>query len=202
MAILVRVPTIKLWAGCRLNSTLGVHVRGIEVKVIQCDMPQGCTFSRDRDTHYYWDSFETSLGRPDLSAQEIYLGIFSHFPQWGKWLLLIRNKIVSVFGVKGPTAAEIDGLNEKQNYVTGDKIGLFTLFSQNADELISGGNDKHLAFKVSVLKVAESGVAKVVLTTIVSPHNLLGRLYLFLILPFHKVGVKTLMRNAAAAGRI
>ena len=73
------------------------------MEVTQCDMPQGCAFSRDRDTYYYWDCFETSLSQPDLSAQEIYLGIFSHFPQWGKWLLLLRNKIVSVFGIRGPT---------------------------------------------------------------------------------------------------
>ena len=170
--------------------------------VTQCDMPQSCAFSRERDTHYYWDCFETNLGRPDLSAQELYLEIFSHFPQWGKWLLLLRNKVVSVFGISGPTSAELDGLKVKQSYVVGDKIGLFTLFSQNRDEVIAGGDDKHLAFKVSVLKVAEPGATKVVLTTIVDPHNLFGRMYLFLILPFHKVGVKTLMRNAIAAGRI
>ena len=90
----------------------------------------------------------------------------------------------------------------KQSYVAGDKIALFTLFSQSGDELIAGGNDRHLAFKVSVLKVVEPEATKVVLTTIVSPHNLFGRVYLFLILPFHKVGVKTLMRNAVVAGRI
>ncbi len=175
---------------------------GAKIEVIECDMPQGCTFSRDRDTYYYWDCFETSLGRSNLCAQEIYLGIFSHYPQWGKWLLLLRNKIVSVFGIGGPTSAEIDGLKENQNYLVGDKIGLFTLFSQSADELIAGGNDKHLAFKVSVLKVAELGATKVVLTTIVSPHNLFGRVYLFLVLPFHEIFVKTLMRNAVVAGRI
>ena len=172
------------------------------MEVIQCDMPQGCAFSRDRDTYYYWDCFETSLSQPDLSAQEIYLGIFSNFPQWGKWLLLLRNKIVSVFGIGGPTTVELDGFKVKQNYVAGDKIALFTLFSQSGDELIAGGDDKHLAFKVSVLKVVEPQATKVVLTTIVSPHNLFGRVYLFLILPFHKVGVKTLMRNAVVAGRI
>jgi Protein of unknown function (DUF2867) len=172
------------------------------MEVVQCTMPHECAFSRNRDTYYYWDSFETSLGQPNLSAQKIYLGIFSHYPRWGKWLLLLRNKIVSVLGVKGPTSAEIDGLKENQNYSVGDKIGLFTLFSQSADELIAGGDDKHLAFKVSVLKVAESGATKVVLTTIVSPHNFFGRLYLFVILPFHKIFVKTLMRNAVVAGRI
>ncbi len=172
------------------------------MEVSQCDMPQGCAFSRDRNTLYYWDCFATRLGQPSLSAQEIYLGIFSHFPQWGIWLLLLRNRIVSVFGITGPSSVELAGPKAHQNYVAGDKISLFTLYSQNADELIAGGNDKHLAFKVSVLKVTEPGGTKVVLTTIVSPHNLFGRVYLFLILPFHKIGVKTLMRNAVVARRI
>jgi hypothetical protein len=181
---------------------VGAHVRKRNMEVSQCDMPQGCAFSRDRNTLYYWDCFATRLGQPSLSAQEIYLGIFSHFPQWGIWLLLLRNRIVSVFGITGPSSVELAGPKAHQNYVAGDKISLFTLYSQNADELIAGGNDKHLAFKVSVLKVTEPGGTKVVLTTIVSPHNLFGRVYLFLILPFHKIGVKTLMRNAVVARRI
>jgi hypothetical protein len=45
-------------------------------------------------------------------------------------------------------------------------------------------------------------VDKVVLSTVVSPHNFFGKAYLFLILPFHKFGVKTIMSNAVAAGRV
>ena len=48
----------------------------------------------------------------------------------------------------------------------------------------------------------EDGRDKVVLSTVVSPHNFLGKAYLFLILPFHKAGVKTILSNAVAAGRV
>ena len=57
-------------------------------------------------------------------------------------------------------------------------------------------------FRVSVLRVNKGDVSKVVLTTIVSPHNFFGKAYLLLIVPFHKFGVKTIMANAVAAKRI
>jgi hypothetical protein len=42
----------------------------------------------------------------------------------------------------------------------------------------------------------------VALTTMVSPHNFFGRAYLFVILPFHRLGVRTLLANAVEAGRL
>jgi hypothetical protein len=72
----------------------------------------------------------------------------------------------------------------------------------NEAEIVTGGDDKHLDFRVLVSRVREGGRDKVVLSTVVSPHNFFGKAYLFLILPFHKAGVKTILSNAVAAGRI
>jgi Protein of unknown function (DUF2867) len=151
---------------------------------------------------YYWDSFEAPLSRTDLGVDQIYLGIFAHHPWWAKWLLLARTRIVSVFGLKGPTAADFNHAETKAANAVGDKIARFTLFSLSEDEIVTGGNDKHLDFRVLVSRVREDGVDKVVLSTVVSPHNFFGKAYLFLILPFHKFGIKTIMSNAVAAGRV
>ena len=43
---------------------------------------------------------------------------------------------------------------------------------------------KHLDFRVSVRKLTESGTSRVTLSTAVSPHNLFGKAYLFVIQPF------------------
>ncbi|TAJ43013.1 MAG: DUF2867 domain-containing protein [Reyranella sp.] len=43
---------------------------------------------------------------------------------------------------------------------------------------------------------------KVALSTVVWPHNLFGRAYLFTILPFHRFGARTILANALSAGRI
>ena len=165
-------------------------------------MPPDCDFSCDRAKFYYWDSFEACLRDPDLTMTQIYIGIFSHMPGWAKWLLVLRNKIVSVFGIKGPTLEQLNDVGLKGRYVIGEKIALFTLLSQDENEIVAGGDDKHLEFKVSVLRVNDGGVRKVVVTTVVKPHNFFGKAYLFFILPFHRFGVKTLMSNAVAAGRV
>ena len=90
----------------------------------------------------------------------------------------------------------------KSGYAVGDKIARFTLFALSEAEIVTGGNDKHLDFRVQMSRVREDGVDKVVLSTVVSPHNFFGKAYLFAILPFHKVGVKAIMSNAVAARRV
>jgi hypothetical protein len=67
------------------------------------------------------------------------------------------------------------------------------------DELVTGRNDKHLDFRVSVIREAGK---RVVFSTAVMTHNTFGRTYLAAILPFHRFGVRGLRTNAAAAGRI
>jgi len=109
---------------------------------------------------------------------------------------------VSVFGIKGPTSEQLNNRITKEHYVVGEKINLFTLLSQDENEIITGGDDKHLEFKVSVARVRESGLDKIVFSTTVNPHNLFGKVYLFFILPFHRLAVRTILSNAATAGRI
>jgi hypothetical protein len=104
--------------------------------------------------------------------------------------------------LKGPTAADLDRVETTSGYAVGDKIARFTLFALSEAEIVTGGNDKHLDFRVLMSRVREDGVDKVVLSTVVSPHNFFGKAYLFLILPFHKFGIKTIMSNAVAAGRV
>ncbi|HTE34958.1 MAG TPA: DUF2867 domain-containing protein, partial [Reyranella sp.] len=69
-------------------------------------------------------------------------------------------------------------------------------------EIVTGGNDKHLDFRVSVQKLTEFGTSRVILSTAVSPHNFFGKAYLFVIRPFHRFGVRTLLSNAIKAGRL
>jgi hypothetical protein len=70
------------------------------------------------------------------------------------------------------------------SWAVGDKIARFTLFAQCATEIVTGDDDKHLGFRVSVRKLTENGTSRVVLSTVVSPHNVFGRAYLLVILPF------------------
>jgi len=150
----------------------------------------------------YADSFTVELRRPDSKIHEIYLGIFGHIPPWLKWLLVLRNALVAPLGIDGPTMRDMNRIEFRDSYAVGDKIVRWTLYAQEPDEIIAGLNDKHLDFRVSVLRRGGDGGKRVVLTTAVKTHNRFGRFYLRSILPFHRLGVRRLLDNASRAGRI
>ncbi len=164
--------------------------------------PPASDFLGKLDGFYYWDSYEAPLRRGDLAMHEIYLALFAHHPRWALWLLDLRDRIVAPLGLKPADAAGPGAIEIKPAYAVGDKIARFVLFGQSDTEIVAGGDDKHLDFRVSVRKLTERGAARVALSTVVSPHNPFGKAYLFAILPFHRLGVRTLLSRAVAAGRV
>jgi hypothetical protein len=67
---------------------------------------------------------------------------------------------------------------------------------------VTGRDDKHLDFRVSVIQVTEKGAPKVVVSTLIFAHNLFGKVYLLFVLPLHKLGIRRLLSRAVAHGRI
>ncbi len=170
--------------------------------VIRRSTPPDSAFLGDLGRSYYWDSYEAPLRRDDLAMQEIYLALFAHHPRWAVWLLNLRDRVVVPLGLRPADAAGPDAIEIKPAYAVGEKIARFTLFGQGDTEIVTGGNDKHLDFRVSVRKLTGRGGSRVVLSTSVTPHNVFGKAYLFVILPLHRLGVRMLLANAVRAGRL
>jgi hypothetical protein len=79
-----------------------------------------------------------------------------------------------------------------------EMVGIFPILSEKPDRLVAGFNDKHLDFRI-VVDVATSGARRnVTATTLVLTHNWLGRTYLAIIMPFHRLIVRALLRQVAA----
>lgn len=165
-------------------------------------VPTQCSLLADDASHSYWDCYEAPLARTDLSMQQLCLAVFAHHPMWMKRLLALRTRLVAPFGIGGPTLRELTQPVEQRQYAIGERIARFELRAQTQREIIMGGDDRHLDFRVSLARVTEEGRTTIALTTLVMPHNLFGRIYLRAILPFHRLGVRKLLENAAAAGRI
>lgn len=110
---------------------------------------------------------------------------------WIRLLLAMRDTAVAGFGLK--TSRQL-----RRGAVTDGaaRIDLFRVYEITRDEAILGEDDKHLDFRVSIQR--RSG--DIVVTTVVHCHNLLGRLYLALIAPFHRLVVKAMLRRAARRG--
>jgi len=173
------------------------------VSVVECDVPSGSALSRELiERAYFRDSYRAPLSRTELGIVDIFFGIFAHHPLWMKLLLIVRNKVASLAGLDAPTASEILHVEMKNRYAVGEKIGVWPIFSLSDDEIVAGRNNKHMDFRLSVLKMPGADGTSVVVTTICTVHNLSGKLYLFLVVPFHRYGVRKLMANALAARRL
>ena len=159
--------------------------------------------SREAVEHaYFRDSYRVPLGRKELGIVDVFFSIFAHHPLWMKLFLIVRNKLASLTGLEVPSASEVLRVEIKDGYVVGDKIGLWPIFALSENEVIAGRNNKHLDFRLSVLKVPDGDKMSVVVSTICMVHNLAGKLYLLIVVPFHKYGVRKLMANALAAKRL
>ena len=79
----------------------------------------------------------------------------------------------------------------------------FKVYSKSDTEIILGEDDKHLDFRLSVLRTPDLSPTlggQLTVSTVVHCHNLLGRIYILVIAPFHRRVVKASLRRAAHIG--
>jgi hypothetical protein len=168
--------------------------------IVECDVPPESALEPGRlDAAYFRDSYRAPLTRGDLGIVEIFAALFGHAPAYVKLLLRLRNALAKAAGLDVPSRADMTALI-RGPYRVGDTIGPWPVFSITEREIVAGRDNRHLDFRVSVLKQADG--AAVTVTTVCTVHNLAGRLYLFFIVPFHRFGVRSLMSNAVASGRL
>jgi hypothetical protein len=173
------------------------------MRVIECDVPSTSALSRDLiASSYFHDSYRVPLARAELGIVDIFFAVFGHTPLWTKVLLIVRNAIAKLVGLEAPTVAEILNSDIRSDYSVGEKIGPWPIFFLGDNEIVAGRNNKHIDFRLSVLKAIDGDAASVVVSTICTVHNVFGKIYLFFIVPFHRSGVKSLMRNAVVAKRL
>ena len=173
------------------------------MQVIECDLPPGSALSREMiGNAYFHDSYRAPLTREGLGIVEVFFALFGHTPLWMKLLLVARNAAARLFGLDVPTVAQIMKPTVRSEYRVGEKIGPWPIFFIGDNEIIAGRDNKHMDFRLSVLKAMDGDAMSVVVSTIFTVHNVFGKIYLFFIVPFHRKGVQLLMSNAVAANRL
>ncbi len=88
---------------------------------------------------------------------------------WVKWLLALRNTLVRPFGLKTGAAPGTPA------------VAIFPVQKDDGQELVLGLDDRHLDFRIGLIR--QDG--RLYMSTWVHPHNLWGRAYLRLVMPFH-----------------
>ncbi|MEO8247785.1 MAG: DUF2867 domain-containing protein [Burkholderiales bacterium] len=178
-------------------------MRKASATVAECEFPALSALERHLvDTAYFRDSYRATMSRKGASVIEVFHAIFAHHPTWIKVALVIRNRMASLCGLETPTASEIMSPTFKNSYSVGEKIGPWPIFALTPSELVAGRDNKHLDFRLSVLRLTEGSAASVVVSTVCVVHNAFGKVYLFFVVPFHKWGVRSLISRAVTAGRL
>ena len=138
------------------------------------------------------DAFRVEVGAATVNAREACIRMVLHGPRWIDVLLRLRNILVTPFGLKtsGEGAPAPHGL-----------IGLFPVLSETPERLVAGFDDSHLDFRLVVDVTGDAAGRQVTSTTLVRTNNLLGRTYLTLIMPFHKLVVRGMMGRIVAPVR-
>jgi len=163
-------------------------------------IPSESRVSRSYATTDLADAFAIRLPKDAITDPELLARfLFSQQAPWVAGLMRIRDTLVAGFGLKtsgqlrSPAASRSD-----------KRISIFKIYEKGTHEILLGEDDKHLDFRVSVMHqtrtVSTESAPYLVVSTVVHCHNLLGRTYIRVIAPFHRLVVQSFMRRAARAG--
>ena len=173
------------------------------MSVVDCDVPRHSALGKDLIEHAdFRDAYRVPLSHSDRGVVEIFFAIFGHRPGWMNLMLIARNQAAALAGLEVPTTSEIMNMERRDRYFVGEKIGLWPLFFLSSDELVAGRDNKHMDFRLSIMKLHDNVKPNVVVSTLCMVHNKFGRYYLSCIIPIHKFGMRRLMANALAAQRL
>ncbi|SFR35682.1 Protein of unknown function [Yoonia tamlensis] len=147
-------------------------------KIIKTALPQTSTLWAQVQPGDFIDGYAV---QSHLSPQQAAQTGFA-LPGWANALMRLRNLIMKPFGLKTESSA------------TGDQA-IFPVHVDTMDELVIGTDDSHLNFRIAIIR--QNGMIH--MATWVHRNNLLGRVYLAVVMPFHILLTRGAMRRIASA---
>jgi hypothetical protein len=135
------------------------------------------------------DAFSIVVDDTALDARRAAEKMMARGPRWIEALLDLRNRLVAPLGLK--TAVPTGNSSP-------DRVGIFPVISETPGRLVAGLDDAHLDFRLVVDVAGHGTERRVTATTLVLTHNLFGRAYLAVILPFHRLIVPAMLRKVAS----
>lgn len=170
------------------------------MKTIKTTLPEKSLLAR-KISYDYVDSFQSILNdeHSKITTSQVGKSFFSSSPKWVGKLFLLRNKIVSLFGLK----TENETNNREQQLANfscekGEQLGLFKVIDKTENEVILGEDDKHLNFRVSFFlekPTTQSAKRTITISTTVEFNNWFGKLYFLPVRPFHNLIVPTMLKT-------
>jgi len=130
----------------------------------------------------------------EIIPDDIMVNFWTDLPNWINGLFKLRNFLVKFVGLK---SSEGDNVKEFENCIrTGETYNFVSVPAKNTNETVLLLSDKHLNAYLSVFIVSKERHKTISAITLVHFKNKLGRIYFFLIRPFHSIIVKSLLKRA------
>ena len=134
------------------------------------------------------DAFEIETNRNFENMRSLAQHTVGSMPLWARALLRVRNTLVAPFGLKP------DGFDDEQGEQ--NCVDIFPILEETTNRIVLGLDDRHLDFRIIVDRIETDRAFRLRATTLVQRHNILGRLYIAIVTPFHRLIVKSVLKNA------
>lgn len=137
------------------------------------------------------DSYSVDLSASEQSSmRELAARTLANPPTWQRALIALRDAMVTPFGVKTSDTVRTTQDGHK-------RVDFFPVHWESTDEIVLGADDRHLDFRLSLLRRRSPIGTLLIATTVVRTHNLLGFAYLNAVRPFHYLVVRTNLARSA-----
>jgi hypothetical protein len=145
----------------------------------------------------YVDVFKCTVpDKSNLTPDNILVNVWTVQPKWVDFLFRLRDILVKPFGLE---TGNKDKFN--RNLVaairSGESLEMVNILHKNDNETVVQLKDKHLTAELSIhVEDIADNRKSISAITMVHFHNKLGIAYFFIIRPFHKIIVKTLLNKS------
>jgi Protein of unknown function (DUF2867) len=163
----------------------------LKISVQTVAMPSGASIAHLYPGSNLADAYAVNLPHQQacqMTMDNLARHVLGSQPGWAQSLMRLRDTIVKPLGIK--TATQLASSE-------GGRIGIFRIYAVTDDEIIVGEDDSHLDFRLSLLRDRQAGPhGNITLASVVHCHNKVGRAYIALIKPFHKLIVQRSLARA------
>jgi len=139
------------------------------------------------------DAYRVEITNPEVTDIDAAVrAFFGNSPAWLGHLMRARNAVVKRLGF----ATNDDERRElPQRFELGDAMGPFTILERSNHEIVMGGDDTHYSFRLSMW--IPEGTRTLQATTHGHHHSRLGRVYLAIVKPGHRLIAPMMVKRAA-----
>ncbi len=130
----------------------------------------------------------------EITPDDLLVSFWTDFPGWVNRLFQLRNLLVKPFGLKG---AKGNNLAAFENTIrTGAPYNMASVPAKNPHETVLLLTDEHLDAYMAVHIQSNESHKMISAITLVHFKNKLGRLYFFVIKPFHGFVVRNMLKRS------